>query len=128
MQWIKLHVAPSLRGSIRFDLNPAERGVWYDLLLMAGDSRIPGIICAAEGIAYPKEFIATQLRIPIELLESTLAKCSKEGRLAVNGNGIVINHWVKYQDEYNRQKPYREAQKEKKRDYTAGEYGGLVQR
>lgn len=111
MQWIKMHVSPALRGSIRFDLTPAERGVWYDLLLMAGDGRTPGIICASKGIPYPHEWIADQLRIDIDLLKTTLDKCQTEGRINVNGNGIEIVNWKKYQDEYNRQKGYREAKK-----------------
>ena len=108
MKWIKLDIEGCLSGSIRFDLTPAERSVWYELLLLAGKSRALGVIQASEGIAYPLSFIAHQLRISKSLLASTLEKCEKEGRLAMDDTGIHITNWSRYQSEYDRQKVYRQ--------------------
>ena len=51
----------------------------------------------------PHQFIAHQLNIPVELLETTLQKCGKEGRIKENNTGLHIVHWEVYQAEYQRQ-------------------------
>lgn len=102
-QWIKLWTAESLRGSIRFDLTPAERGVWYDLLAMAGESRTSGIIQATEGVAYPRPWLAQTLNISLELLNQTLDKLEKTERVKLNGDCIHIVNFDYYQ-------AYRETQ------------------
>lgn len=95
--WIRLWIKESLRGSIRIDLTPAERSVWYELLLMAGDSRRPGIIEAGNKQPLPLEMIATWLVVPRELVESTIKKCVAEGRIELKEGFIKIVNWKKYQ-------------------------------
>lgn len=104
-QWIKLWTAESLRGSIRFDLTPAERGVWYDLLAMAGESRTPGIIQATEGVAYPRPWLAQTLNIPLELLEDTLEKLQTTNRISINGDCIHIVNFDYYQARRDENEP-----------------------
>lgn len=106
-RWVKLWVAESLRGTIRFDFSPAERGVWYDLLMLAGDSRQDGLIAPSSGVAYPLKWVAGTLNISLNLLQKTLEICKKSTRIEVNGSGIRILNWQKYQSEYERQKPFR---------------------
>lgn len=94
-----------LTGSIRQQLNSAERGVWADLLAMANESRFRGTICRAKGIPYQREYLAAYLEIPITLLNSTIEKCSKDEnaddpntRIMFDDTGcIVIANWDKYQ-------------------------------
>jgi hypothetical protein len=109
-RWIKLHIQQCLEGSIRWQLDPDERGVWYDLLVFAGVCQSEGWIGDRDNRAYPIEFIANRLNISLELLERTLKKCIVEGRIERNEEGIHIMHWEEYQSEYERQKPYREKQ------------------
>jgi len=104
MEWIKLHTRGCLRGSIRFDMNSAQRGVWYDLLLLAGESRTRGKIQASEGLAYPLPYIAGLLRVPEKLLSETLAICGSEGRIQMDETGITIVNWSEYQSDYQRKK------------------------
>lgn len=111
--WIKLYPLDCLEGSIRYQLEPDERGVWYDLLNLSAICTTPGTISDKDKRPYPHSFIANRLNIPIELLERTLAKCEEEGRISENDTGIHITNWKAYQSEYNRQKPYRQ-QKQKK--------------
>jgi hypothetical protein len=92
-------------------LEPDERGVWYDLLNFAALSAVPGHICDKDNRPYPNAFIANRLNIPLALLESSLEKCKEEGRVRIDDKGIHITNWDKYQSEYERQKPYREAKK-----------------
>ncbi|KKL64536.1 hypothetical protein LCGC14_2164000 [marine sediment metagenome] len=125
--WIKLYPIDCLDGSIRYQLEPDERGVWYDLLNFSAICATPGQISDKDDRPYPHSFIANRLNIPLELLESTLKKCSKEGRTVEDGTGIHITNWTDYQSEYQRQKPYRQKQGEDPNKYTRGKYGHTVQ-
>ncbi len=108
--WIKLYPIDCLDGSIRYQLEADERGVWYDLLNFAAICNKPGSIADKDERAYPLTFVANRLNITLELLESTVKKCSEEGRIKVDEQGIHITNWTAYQSEYARQKPYREKQ------------------
>ena len=130
-RWVKLWVTESLTGTIRFDFTSEERGVWYDLLLLAGNCRQEGLIAAGSGTPYPKQWIAGTLNIPLELLNATIEKCIETERIAENGDGLKIINWEKYQSEYDRQKPYRQAKKKCSDDpdkYTEGKYGHNVEK
>jgi len=59
-------------------------------------------------LPFPHNWIAGTLNVSIELLEETLLKCKKSGRIYENNDGIKILNWGKYQSEYDRQKPYRQ--------------------
>ena len=96
-KWIKLWVDDWLDGSIRKDLNASETGVWADLLAMAGHSRNPGVIQFSRGMPYDHRDLAGRLRRPLPVLESTLRKCKKEGRLHEDEDGIHIVNFFRYQ-------------------------------
>ena len=107
--WIKLYPVDCLDGSIRYQLQADERGVWYDLLNFSAICANPGTIADKDGRPYPHSFIANRLNISLELLEQALKKCKEEGRIREDDGGvIVITNWAAYQSEYQRQKPYRE--------------------
>ena len=106
--WIKLYPIDCLDGSIRYQLEPDERGVWYDLLNFSAICAAPGTIADKDGRSYPLSFIANRLNIPQELLDKTLKKCTKEGRIKDKAGVLQIANWGAYQSEYQRQKPYRE--------------------
>lgn len=106
--WIKLYPIDCLDGSIRYQLEADERGVWYDLLNFAAICNKPGSIADKDERAYPLSFIANRLNITLDLLEKTVKKCKDEGRIKVDAKGIHIVHWKAYQSEYNRQKPSRD--------------------
>jgi len=104
----------NLFGTLRHELDSAQRGIWNDLLDFAKLSRVrPGLIAPKEKTAYKHEWIAAFLNVPIELFESTLEILKTTERISENGNGIEILNWNNYQSEYDRQKPYREAKKGK---------------
>jgi hypothetical protein len=126
-RWVKIWVAECLTGTIRFDFTPEERGVWYDLLLLAGNCRQEGLIAAGQGVPYPDTWIAGTLNIPLELLKGTIKKCIATERIEKNGTGYKIVNWEKYQSEYDRQKPYREAKKRDTDKYFSGQFGHNIQ-
>lgn len=107
----------NLFGSSRFELTAAQRGIWNDLLDMAKISRVqPGLIAPAKGSAYSHEWLSNFLNITFEELDGALEVLKRTERISENGSGIEIINWKRYQPEYDRQKPYREAQKAKKVD------------
>ncbi|MBA7657799.1 hypothetical protein ES703_65742 [subsurface metagenome] len=95
--WFKVFSHKIIAGSVRFDLESDERGVWFDLLSLANESPVRGVICYSKGRPYPHDWIANTLRIPLELLERTLEKCKAEGRISEDGAGIHITNWAVYQ-------------------------------
>ena len=123
-RWVKLHVNGFLMGSVRWQLTPAERSVWIDLICLAGLGGTPGVIADNDNRPYPHSFIANRLNVPRSLLNSTLKKCKDEGRIIENGEGIHITHWTEYQSEYERQKPSRD----KKRGQLSPEQKELIER
>ena len=107
--WVKLWVKECLLGTLREELTPEERGVWYDFLILAGHSRVPGVICANENTALSNKRIAEILNTPLKLIERCLGKFKEAGRIAIDDYGCIhIFNWGKYQySDYDRQKKYR---------------------
>lgn len=126
MTWVKLHITGWLHGSIRWQLEPDERGVWADLIAMAGQALAGGKICDNDGVALPRDYIAGQLNIPLELLDRTIAKCRHDGRLEARDDMLVLTNWRHYQSEYERQKKYRHKAEDDPEKYTKGKYGHMV--
>lgn len=109
--WIKLYCYERLHGSVSYQLDEAEQSVWDKLLCLAGLCGQEGGISDNDGRAYPHSFIAHELHTTVELLETVLDKCKVEGRISENSSGINITNWSVYQSEYQRQRPYRQANK-----------------
>ena len=88
LAWLKLYADEWLRGSTRFELSPAERSVFIDLMAMARLSKHPGVVCAGkygDGSlkGYPKGFICGTLVISEALFESTIQKCTTYEKIIV---------------------------------------------
>ena len=98
MIWHKVDSLRWLDGSIRSDLEPAERGVWADLLALAALTRRRGYIERSEGIPYKRQHLAERFDVPLKLLNSTITKCIKEGRITKAASGVLyITNWEYYQ-------------------------------
>lgn len=107
--WVKLWVKECLIGTMREDLTPEERGVWYDFLILAGHSRVPGVICANEDVPLSIKRIAEILNTPLVLIKQCIEKFESAGRIVLDKQGCIrISNWSKYQySDYDRQKKYR---------------------
>ena len=128
-KWVKIWVDESITGTVRFDLTPAERSIWYDLIILAGACRVPGQISSNETTPFPHDYIANLLQVPLDLLQTTLKKLADTGRVSENENGIHITNWLKYQSEYDRQKKYRGRKETQDKDkYLKGKYQDHVKR
>ncbi len=81
---------------MRIEFNTEERGVWVDLMCLAGKD--DGFIRANEDIAYPYTQLAGMLIIPEDLLIKTIEKFIKAKKLTLKKNGVLyITEWEKYQ-------------------------------
>lgn len=104
----------NLFGSAKFELDAAQWGIWNWLLDFAKLSRVqPGLIAPAKDQSYTHEWLAAFLNVPQDTFERTIEILKSTNRIKENGSGIEVINWGKYQTEYDRQKPYREAKKEK---------------
>ena len=109
--WIKLWVKECLIGTIREDLTPEERGVWYDFLILAGHSRVPGVICANEETPLTQKRLGEILNTPIGLIRRCIKKFQESSRIGIDERGLIhISKWEKYQySDYDRQKKFRQS-------------------
>lgn len=99
--WIPLYVDKWIFGSTRIELEPAERGVFVDL--MAFGAKDEGYIRANETTPYHHRQLSGLLNIPIELLDSTITKCLHFSKLEETSPGIYkLCNWEKFQlsDDY----------------------------
>jgi hypothetical protein len=119
-RWIKLWTEPWLKGTVRFTLDHRERAVWMDLLALAGQSRIGGVICAGiengAVIGYPILFLAGLVDIPQDELTTMLSKFEVQERIRIKKDErdrivIHIENWGKYQADYSKQARYRAKKK-----------------
>ena len=83
-------------GSVRIEFNPAERGIWVDLLSLA--SKDNGHIRANEETPYPLQQLAGMLIIPEKELASAINKFVEKTKLTKMKDGtLYVTKWDKYQ-------------------------------
>ena len=107
--WIKVYCEKWLSGTIREE-RPEVRGVWIDLLALAGSSQHGdvGEIKLANGVGYTDNQIAEILHITKALWRRSKQRFVDSQRIKIAPKGAIsIINWSKYQSEYGRQKPYR---------------------
>jgi hypothetical protein len=95
--WIPLYVDKWIFGSTRIELEPAERAVFIDLMVLGAKDE--GYIRANETTPFLEVQLAGLLNIPLALLQSTLSKCIQYGKLDEGPEyGIYrLCNWNKYQ-------------------------------
>ena len=95
-----------LWGSTRSEYTLAERAVFVDILALG----ITGL--GKVDITYPKQ-IATQLVVPLDVLNSTIQKGIQHGKFALKVEKkrkktfLMILNWTRYQPEYLHERPTR---------------------
>jgi hypothetical protein len=99
------------------ELRPAQRWMWIGLLLLGGDSSIPGVIFRrkdADGglLGYSPVTLAEMLDVDLEDYHDGTQRMIAKSKISINSAGVItILNWSKYQSEYERQKSYREPRK-----------------
>lgn len=116
--WIKLWVKECLTGTIREGLTLEQRGIWYDFVILAGNSRFPGVICANENVPLSLKRIGEILNIPQRMIQPCIKIFQEGGRIKIDENGCIhIVNWGKYQySDYDRQKKSREKRKQEEKE------------
>lgn len=110
--WVKLYCREWLTSTVRFDMTESDRSRFIDLLALAGDSKVPGIVCAGydgqgHKSGYPIDWLASTMRCTVPELQKSLLVFKKAARVSITGPSdapiISISSWKKYQSEYLRQ-------------------------
>jgi hypothetical protein len=117
--WIKLYVDQCLRGSMIAELTAEQRWQFLGLLLLAGDSSIPGVIYKrkdADGalVGYSPLTIADMLDVEPNTYDDGIRRMVEKSKITIDANGVIsIVNWTKYQSEYERTRhaPSRDVQK-----------------
>lgn len=93
--WFPLYVDKWLWGSTRHELDHSERAIFTDLMALA--TKDDGYVRANETTPYPHPQLAGILCCSIDLLESTIEKCIKFGKIEDKGSGIYyVCNWKEY--------------------------------
>ena len=130
--WVKMDCEGLLRGSINYLLSLEGQAVWLKMIALSEVcGGRPGFIEDNNQRGLPHEYIAQELHSPVEVFELVLEKMEADGAVKINGTGSIelVNFQQDQFSEYDRQKPYREAKKQKDEDpdkYTSGKFGHMV--
>lgn len=93
-RWLKFHIDGLLFGTTREELTPAERSIWYDLILLAGRSD------PCNGWLQARiESIPRILKAPRSLVERALAKCAQHGKVQIEGDRVFVVNFDRYNPE-----------------------------
>ena len=104
--WVKVH-NKFLSGSMR-KLQPDERSVFIDLLLVAAHSETPGIVQAAPGVPWTDAQLARMLVISKSLLRRACKRLAEVGTISVDDRGLIhVANWSRYQSDSLRVMSYR---------------------
>jgi len=113
MRWIRLDIEKNIRGAVFEELTLTERGLFWTLLLLAGDSIEKGIVQLREGVAWPIPFLAKYINCGEEELQKGLEKLEKTGRISLLADKrIKIENWELYRTEYERKKERKMGKRE----------------
>ncbi len=115
MKWLRLWVDEIIKGTTFDELSLSERGLWFSLLLLAGNSLTPGIVEMRKAVKYPQETLATLVNCDRKTLQKCLKKLISVGKISLLKDGrLAIVNWSKYQTRY--EKYYKKENDEQKKD------------
>lgn len=117
--WVKLYVDQCLRGSMIAELSPTQRWMFVGLILLAGDSPIPGQVYRRKDenglpVGYSDAVLADTLGVDESEIRPGIARMVEKSKVFVDALGVIsISNWTKYQSEYERTRsaPSRVVQK-----------------
>jgi hypothetical protein len=104
-KWFKVWIEEWETGSIRVDMDSAERGFWLDMISLALKGRVEGLMCRdSKGkIGYTNQDLALKYGVPLVIVESTIAKRLKDESIIIHDNNVIeiVNIW-KYQSKLDK--------------------------
>ena len=105
MRWVRLWTQETLYGTTNRELSLEERAIWFELLALAGDSPVPGVICISPDVSFTDSQLSQILGAPEALVRLTVDKLASPeiGKLSLNNSGLIhIVNWSRYQSEFDR--------------------------
>ena len=111
MKWLRIWTVETYHGTTFTELNAAERGIWFSLLVLAGLGPREGFIELRKGVGYDPGQLAGSIQVDEDVLMSaiirlielkkvvTVPRKSSEFPLKVR---LKIRNWNRYQTEYQR--------------------------
>ena len=146
--WVKMDCDGLLRGSINYLFSDVDKddidaediislacqAVWMKMIAFSEVcGGRPGFIEDNNENGLPVKYIAQELHCPLHILTNVLKIMESDNAININGTGsIELVNFNHYQfNEYDRQKPYRQAKKEAENDpdkFVKGKYGHVVKR
>lgn len=118
--WFKLRCRDWLNGPVRFELTPADRSLLVDIMALARQSKYCPVIASGidrqgEYCGYPYKYLSSIVCFSTRKFRASLNLLEEKGLIETcqNGNGIIIkvSNFDKIQDDYLRQRPYRQGKK-----------------
>jgi len=104
-KWFKVWIEEWETGSIRVDMDSAERGFWLDMISLALKGRVEGFMCRdSKGkIGYTNQDLALKYGVPLIIVESTITKRLKDESIIIHDNNVIeiVNIW-KYQSKLDK--------------------------
>ena len=111
--WFKVSIDRWLRGTIR-DEPPEYRGLWIDLLALAGSSLYgdEGRVEVMPGVGLSQVQLSDGFKVQHALWAAFEQRMIETERITIDEKRVItICNWKNYQSEYQRQKQYRQAAK-----------------
>lgn len=112
MEWIKLWTKETIYGTTSKEIPYNMRGIWFQLLAMAGLEPYYGKVCINKNIGYVNNQLALILDVPLDILKKGLKILQEVDKIKINSNGVIdIVNWEHYQSQAGYMKSYREGHK-----------------
>lgn len=120
MPWLKLHT--EIRTDPKMQaLSDLEFRTWINILCLSAESKVRGVICIEEGLAYPIVGLARTLFITVNELTSCLNKFQELRMIDVNPDGIItVTHFDDRQYDKPSDKPEEVAKRVRKHRMDKG--------
>jgi len=92
LRWVKFDIDRLLFGTTREELTTAQRAIWYDLILLAGQANDDGWIIP------PISALPRILKSRRRIVEAAIAKCIECGKLKLDETGhfVQVRSFTKY--------------------------------
>jgi hypothetical protein len=111
VRWIRIWTEETVTGTTFQELDAAQRGIWFSLLVLAGRGPREGIMELRRGTGYTVEHLAQLLNVDSELILPTIRRLLEVKKVSLLPKNepfppktirLKIRNWGKYQTEYQR--------------------------
>lgn len=119
--WVKLHYT-ILNSAINYEMNLSQQMIYIKLLVFSSNcGQIPGVLSDNDGRPIPEKHLADCIHAPVKIVMETIKIGLATNRFNKNGSTCLeLSNYNYYQSEYFRQKPYRQAAQEARKEEARG--------